>query len=769
MSPARVRPGLAAALACALAAASPSSARAEGVEDVEVRLRSLEADLATAQAESRPPEGAAERARRAFAAGRARLAVQDFAHAAALLTEAAEAPSLQGTADGADALWLLALALDGQGSVAAAARALDRLLALPGGPREREALPRAVDLAFRAGRHDRAVALAERARAVLGGRLPPDLAYTAAKAAWRRRDLPDPERRRRAASAFEAVPPPHQLAAAYFQGVLQIEGGSPAGAVARFEACTRLDAQDARQREIRELCHLALGRLHGDAGRTLDALAHYQSVSRDSPRFDEALHEMAWTYVRAKKYALALRIAALLSDLAPESPLAPEAVLLRGQLELRLGRWRQAVESYERVVNRYGPVRDELEAILSSGEDPLRSFNEILGRPEADFDAAAVLPPLAARWAAEDDGVKGALALVGALDQGRRDLREASQLAARLSGLLAGGGTDSPRGREGLARLDAVANGLLRARFALARAEAAELELGPAEQAELARLRAARRPLEERLAALPASGTAAAERIRGARARVEALDAAAFQLGYAVRSEVAAIAGTQGWLGSHRADVTGSPADRAALTEELRKHREIVAGYEEEVRQLRLDLAQAEDSARLAAAASGEELLRTACAERLAEEEALLARARQGRAASERLRAIDAARARAAALEASAAAARARRSGGAGEGLDELRARVQAQADELGREQGELDQTQEQVRLLVGKVTRRSLARVQGQFQRLVLEADVGLVDVAWARKRERVEKIQQLSMQKQADLDRFDAEFRDALREVEP
>jgi hypothetical protein len=42
-----------------------------------------------------------------------------------------------------------------------------------------------------------------------------------------------------------------------------------------------------------------------------------------------------------------------------------------------------------------------------------------------------------------------------------------------------------------------------------------------------------------------------------------------------------------------------------------------------------------------------------------------------------------------------------------------------------------------------------------------VLQADVGVVDVAWSRKRARLDRIQQLSMQKAAALDELDRAWR--------
>ena len=70
---------------------------------------------------------------------------------------------------------------------------------------------------------------------------------------------------------------------------------------------------------------------------------------------------------------------------------------------------------------------------------------------------------------------------------------------------------------------------------------------------------------------------------------------------------------------------------------------------------------------------------------------------------------------------------------------------------------------------VVGLIANRALADVRGQFYQLVLKADLGIVDVAWSRKRVRLEKIQQLSIQKANELDQLDREYRAMFREMEP
>jgi hypothetical protein len=127
-------------------------------------------------------------------------------------------------------------------------------------------------------------------------------------------------------------------------------------------------------------------------------------------------------------------------------------------------------------------------------------------------------------------------------------------------------------------------------------------------------------------------------------------------------------------------------------------------------------------------------------------------------AARERLGAV---RARAASLEQGVAAEAARRAG-------ELRARIAEDVVALAAHDETLDAVEAAAKDLLGRVAVRSIAEVRAQFYRLVLKADVGIVDVAWSRKRQRLEKIQRLAVQKDAEVEQLDREYRTLLREVD-
>jgi hypothetical protein len=68
---------------------------------------------------------------------------------------------------------------------------------------------------------------------------------------------------------------------------------------------------------------------------------------------------------------------------------------------------------------------------------------------------------------------------------------------------------------------------------------------------------------------------------------------------------------------------------------------------------------------------------------------------------------------------------------------------------------------------LVGRIAYQSFRRVRRQVYDLVLKADVGIIDVAWTRKRGDADKIQKLASDKDRQLRLLDDDFREVLEEV--
>ncbi len=773
MIPERGQPGLAAVLLLA-AGASPHLALADSVGEAERDLAALEQRLGVLEREAGlREESVLAKAERAFSDGETQFLLGDWTHAAVLIYEAVDAPGFRSSPHYPDALWYLAESLYQQRNYLSAAPYFKALLALRGSPREGAAIARSLDVAIRLGSYGGVDALVDRSQSLGGGRAPPEVLYLRAKALYRRRDLAPALRLARARQALAEVPPPFHLAAAYLAGALEVQAGALGTAAEKFEGCTRLEAREPPQREMRELCYLALGRVYGEMGRYADAVDRYQEVPRDSPRFEEALYEIAWTQVRAKRLEPALRTATMIADLSPGSPLAPEASILAGHLFLRLGRYGEAVETYNRIINQYAPVRDELDAILAFQEDPVRYFDELIGSDRA-FDVATLLPPVAVKWASTQREVGTALSVVRDLDRSRRDLRQGLEIADRVESAIARGqGLDAfPPLKGGYARADAVRNAAARVEGRLTVLETDQLRevLPEGVRAEVEKQRRERAGLEARVRSLPTSPEEVEAREKRLAGEFEAVDRGVFQLGYVVESCNAAIAGTQLWLDEHRDAVSGNAEQRAEFLEEMRRHREEVAAFGEELRTLRHEISKALDAAVGTELLVGDAALRVEYRAALQRERGLHAFAR--REPDPRARDVLARggpmRERIAALDERAGRLQEKLSAGARAGAQEVRDRLAAERRILKLYGGELVGVQDEARDLVGRIAYQSFRKVRAQFYKLLLKADVGIVDIAWQRKRERLDKIQQLSAQKAAELRSVEEEYRAMLREVQ-
>jgi hypothetical protein len=254
------------------------------------------------------------------------------------------------------------------------------------------------------------------------------------------------------------------------------------------------------------------------------------------------------------------------------------------------------------------------------------------------------------------------------------------------------------------------------------------------------------------------------------RARIERAEKAAYQLGMQADAAGAAVAASEAWLNRHRTDGQLDTAGRAELAAELRMQRAIVTGYNEALQAIRQEIAAVRDAAGGTAQAAGDAGLRREYLELVEQEREVLRRSgaaappaeagelARGEALAARLDRTDAAAERLKGQFAETARRSAARIGG---WIAEERAGLLAQGDKLATLDGE-------ARDIIGRIAFRSFSAVRAQFYKLVLKADVGIVDVAWSRKRERVEKIQQLSQQKASELEAMDRDYRLLLREIE-
>ena len=758
-----------------LAAVASPAVAADWLDDAEREYRALEQRLERAEKDGASTEAAPITiAAQRVAAAEEQYALGDWLHASILLSSVVGDKESRGAQFYPRALFLMADSLRNRGSCNAAADLYAELLAMPSVPDRAAASAGALDCALKLGRYMEFDALARDALGAASGNPTPEVLYLAAKGAFFRRDVKDEDRIRLALEAFSRVPPPYHVAARYFEGVLELQAKRPDDALGRFQECAGLPSVNPAQAEIREYCTLALGRIHASQGRYAEALERYRELPVDSIHFDEAEYESAWALVKAGKLDQALRVAEVIADLAPDSTTAPQATILQGHLQLRLGRYSKALEAYNRVINTYAPVRDEIDAILTMHEDPARYFEELVDHRGKAFDVAALLPPLALRWASHAGGVAGAISLAAGIHDGRGTIQEAEGIADRIEAALArGGAVDAfPALRSAWTASDAVETASVWLEAGLT--DDVLALFGPTlpvgQRAEIAAGRERRRTLEAPLAKLPRTLEEADARQARLRARMDGVEREASRFDYMLAGCSAALDATELWVERYRAQIGGDAEARAEFADELRRHRAVVASYDAEVKAIRQAIGEARDKASGVALATEEAGVRGRFLAELADERKVLDAPRSGMDQDRRDRLergeeliyrLAKLRDRALAVKAAAARSAEARAGA-------LRALVGAERRELHGHSAALDGVVQEAKSFVGELAFRSFREVREQFYQLVLKADVGIVDVAWSRKRERLDKIQQLSQQKATELQQLDRDFKNLLREVD-
>jgi len=765
----------AAAVALAVAALAPGPARPDPLADAEQGAPRVEDLLVSVEESARRPDATeADRAGQKFSSGETQYLLGDWPHAALLLGEALDDPTFRAGPQGGTATFYLGDALRHAASCGAARPYLTAYLQSGEMAHRGEALTAAIDCAVRLDHQDEVGPLLAEAERYYQGQLSPELRYLSAKAIRARRDLSPDERFRQADAALAAVGTPFAQQAAYFQAALRLERKDLAGAAERFAACTRLSAADARQREVEDLCTLGLARVRAETGDLAGAVAAYDQLPIDSPFFDESLYEAASVHGRAGQLDPALHAAETLMELAPDSPLASRSLLLQGRLLLQQGKYEAASDVYGRVIQDYAPVRDRLDSILTLQEDPVRYFADLLAHGGKPAEVASVIPLPALRVALERPELARASALMQDLDAEVHEVERNLAMSDRIEAALSrGNGIDAfPRLRDGYAGVQAVENAVavLQGQAQSGAVEAAQEGLEPGAQAELARVHAERLVLEGRLDALPRTTEAARARLDRWRARIDALDRQAFALGYTVDGARAAIAGIEVWVAGHQKEIQADRTQREAFRAELRTHREVVARYEEELRKLRQEIALARDAAAGSEMLDQEARLRADYLALLAQERTLLDGAR-GKLSPPSQKRLERAWAAADRLGQVSVRARALSDWIAGESrrrAEAVRARLAVEQAAAAQEAAALAAAQREARGAVGQLAYRSFGQVRAEFYRLVLRADVGLNDVAWTRKKDRLDRIQKLSVQESEELKSLDRRFQPALKEEE-
>ncbi|MCB9591663.1 MAG: tetratricopeptide repeat protein [Sandaracinaceae bacterium] len=556
-----------------------------------------------------------------------------------------------------------------------------------------------------------------------------------------------------ARQSFEAVQAgsAYYPQARYFIGVIHTLREQYPQAIEAFRRVLRSPAETEEQREVLELTQLALGRLYYETDQLDQAVEAYQAVPRTSSNFHVALYEIAWVYIRMGDSVRAERALEVLGVAAPDSRFIPDAKILRANLLLRNGRLDDANELFREVAAEFGPVRRELDQMLQEHTDPLAYFRQLVRENMDSFDATSFLPPLAQRWASLEGDMDRALSVLGDLAQARQLVRETSELIERLDAAI------SQPNRVAVfqdLRLQAESATALRTRAARVRRDLLARYEADGGGAGLADIRSQRRAIERSLDGMPVDESDFAAFDDEVLSRYRLLGRELGRMEVELTGMEARIVAMERYLSDTAAqrDASGSEAIRR----ELEGHRQAVTEYREQIRQLTIAL----EAARLQVGPGDARYQRH---EQLRREHARLVALEREQITDPRMRGlferVDAVETRLDARDREVLQIVEERTA-------DIRRQLREESENLVGYRQALTGLEAETEEVVGGVTYENFLQVQHRFYDLVLRADVGRIDVAWARREEHRMRVEMLTRERAREMRNLDDEFREIMED---
>ena len=163
--------------------------------------------------------------------------------------------------------------------------------------------------------------------------------------------------------------------ARYFLGVMSLRDKKLEEARAYYEEILTLPEDSGYHSfgNIRELAELAVARIAFELDDAETASSHYAPVAFDSRSFPQAYYELSWTFIKRDQFDEAIDTLRLVQNAAPHSQIATKAEILEGTLLVKMGRYGEALVLFDSIVSKYSKYQDELfsidgKAFLASGK-----------------------------------------------------------------------------------------------------------------------------------------------------------------------------------------------------------------------------------------------------------------------------------------------------------------------------------------------------------------------------------------------------------------
>ncbi len=635
-----------------------------------------------------------------------------------------------------------------------------------GSRNEQRALQRLIEISLRTDNFDNIEDILGRLDKIPPENLDPSVPYVRGKYLFFR-DKPD-----EALAVFDRVPASntYYLQARYFIATIQVKKPDLAAASTSFDSVLRMQPRTDDDKEIQDLARMAIGRVYYERGQFDKAKDAYASVPRQSKYFPDAMYESAWNAIKAKDFKGAYRALDLMLLQAPDSPQAPELRLLMGNLNLRLANYFVANGNFSEMRDQFEPIHKSLLDLQKRAATDPKYFDSLIGKNLEKFDVAVIVPPAAARWIKPDAEMARMLGLFEEVGELQRGIRDSEQLAERIDRAVNG------QGRVGVfpdlaaerTRSTEVLNQTLdiRRRFSARLRGLTAPQLAPDEKGQIEQIAGQRQRLEAQIHSLPLTGDAIKARDRGVRVQVSGLDAQASELNVLIRSLEAELVAIEQYFILSGADQKIRPEDLKQPVADLRAEITVAQTALDKIRN-EIDIA-GQEAGTAGAAGASERTVVLELGDLMKKERELFDRARgrlSGGAQGE-FDAVSNVLRRADGIQTTLVEFDGRVEAVADKRLVEIREKLSTEKANLQQAAGKLQGLMSESQSVGGGLAQAMLSKVTDRFYDLVVQSDVGLIDVSWGLKDAKTGTLSKLINQQKLELKSVEDDFKSLLEE---
>lgn len=358
------------------------------------------------------------------------------ATAAVMLVDLVTNTEFQAGRDYGDALYMLGDCLYRQHNYMGAKRYLDLVLKVPNSKNFQLALQELVDISVRMHKMAEVDVYAQKLVNIMPGQRKAELLYQFGRSFFSAGHYD------KARTFLEGVTQGDKRwpNARFYLGALLVAGGKIDEAIVEFAGILGLSksADPARRpaAEVLDHSHLALGRLYLQQKKFDDAVANYQAVDHNSTVYEEALFEMAATHVAAKRPKAALEALDVLLLTVSDDNVAVQAAVLRGRINMLDKEFDAADAAYQDVVERYSAITGELTRFASSDKNLEQFFSWLLNRGTDEYTVVRPVSERVARYIEKDEDMQRVVSLFDDMGAERADVKESARLAGTIDAAL---------------------------------------------------------------------------------------------------------------------------------------------------------------------------------------------------------------------------------------------------------------------------------------------------------------------------------------------